>query len=78
MSLPTALCKSKKTTNCFVFKRPTSGSRLTGRRETPNMVRVRRTHRSLPEDLFRLAIYLMKRTLRNRQRHGLEEHEVVR
>lgn len=25
-----------------------------------------------------LAIYLIKRTLRNRQRHGLEEHEVVR
>ena len=38
---------------------------------------LRRTHRSLPNDLFPLAIYLMKRTLRNRQRHGLEEHEVV-
>jgi len=25
-----------------------------------------------------LAIYLIKRTLRNRQRHGLEEHEMVR
>jgi len=24
-----------------------------------------------------LAIYLIKRTLRNRQRHGLEEHEMV-
>ena len=28
-------------------------------------------------NLFSIAIYLFKRTLRNRQRYGLEEHEIV-
>jgi hypothetical protein len=41
------------------------------------MVREKRKYFILNHRFIFLAIYLIKRTLRNRQRHGLEEHEMV-
>lgn len=50
----------------------TTGNIEYGRQEEESDRHFARTRRSFA------AIYLIKRTLRNRQRHGLEEHETVR
>lgn len=71
------LYKLKKIMNYFVFKHLIFGYRPIGQREIWNMVCLESKCFSSRFNEFLLAIYLTKRTLRNRQRHGLEEHEQV-
>jgi hypothetical protein len=74
------LYKLKKIMNCFVFKHHIFGFQPIGLPAMLNMVCYREEKKTsvfLIINYFILAIYLLKRTLRNRQRHGLEEHELV-
>jgi hypothetical protein len=71
------LYKSKKIMNYFVFKHPIFGFQRIGRRAVLNMVCQRKKTFFLNFRFVAIAIYLTKRTIRNRQRHGLEEYEMV-
>jgi len=62
--------------NYIVFKHPIFGFQLIGQQEILNMVCLKKLFFVFNFN-FILAIYLIKRTLRNRQRHGLEEYEMV-
>jgi hypothetical protein len=63
--------------NYFVFKPHIFGFQQIGQQEIQNMVSYKTKTFKINYQFISLAIYLIKRTLRNRQRHGLEEHEMV-